>query len=632
MSVQLPLGVFDQKTTWKPPSSFPSLRDEKHVYIDLETYDPHLTTLGPGGVRKDGYIIGVAVGTDTWSAYYPIRHAMGNMDRRIVMTWLAKELCHDNPKIGANILYDIEWLKSEGITVKGPLYDVQTAEALLDENQETYRLADIDKRHGGVGKIEDRLNEVLRDYGFTGDNAKVGLRELPASDVGPYAEGDIDATRRVWLKQKPLLEKDGLMEVFDLECRLLPLLIEMRFKGVRVDQERAVVAAKAVAAKEQELMLGLMGDLGTNKEVDIWSAADLGKACDKLGVPYPKTDKTGAPSFKKDWLKAQPHPFLQNVQTSREYYRLRTTFLEEGIIKGAFNGRIHCQFHPMRRSRDGEGGDGTRSGRMSCTNPNLQQVSARSVLSYLVRGCYCPEEGEEWQKADYSQQEPRALVHFACIQKLRGAQAAKDYYLNDPNADFHQMVADMAGISRKEAKTINLALMYGMGIKKLAGSLGISLEEAMALRAQYFDRIPFVKQLSYQCSDKAADRGWIRTLSGRRRHFNLWEPQAIVDESFFRPLPRELAEAMWPNASLKRSGVHKALNALIQGTAADITKKAMVQIWEKYGYVPLLQVHDELGYSVRDRYMAEQIAFEMENTYAMQIPMVVEWSLKANWS
>lgn len=629
-----PLGLFEpqEAPTWKQPQSFPNLRDADYVYVDVETYDPHLKEKGPGGVRRDGKLIGIAIGTATWQGYYPIGHDTGNMDKRMVLQWLKRELSGSNPKIGANILYDAEWLRSEGVELSGPLYDIQTAEALLDENKLSYSLDAIDKSYGFEGKNEAELEAALQDWGFTGDNKKIGLRHLPPSKVGPYAEGDIIATRRCWEKQVPLLKKDGLEEVFDLESRLLPLLLEMRFKGVRISTDNAEKAAKALAEAERDKLAEILnGFPSKRKTVGIWESEDLAKACDELGIVYPRTEKTNAPSFKKEWLKDHGHPFLKGVQECREYNRLRETFVEDVILSGNTDGRIYPQFHPMRKSSDGGESDGTRSGRLSCTRPNVQQMPSRSKLAHWVRGCIIPEDGCEWCKLDFSQQEPRALVHYACVLELRGADKAKDYYLNDPTADFHQMVADMAGIDRKPAKTINLALMYGMGIKKLAASLGLSTEEASKLRAEYFEKIPFVKQLSYECSDKASNRGWIRTLSGRRRHFNLWEPQAQTEE-FIPAMRREAAEARWPNSSLKRAHTHKALNALIQGTAADITKRAMVQIWEKYKYVPHLQVHDELGFSVNSKQMAEEIAYEMSHTYDMQIPMVVDWNLKPTWS
>jgi DNA polymerase I-like protein with 3'-5' exonuclease and polymerase domains len=200
------------------------------------------------------------------------------------------------------------------------------------------------------------------------------------------------------------------------------------------------------------------------------------------------------------------------------------------------------------------------------------------------------------------------------------------------DTDFHQMVADMAGIKRKQAKVINLGMFYGMGVYKLATQLGLSNDEARPLFEQYHQRVPFVRQLAHKCSQSVADKGYIKTLLGRKRHFNLWEPADAQNTwpNREQPLTREDAERVWAGRPLRRSMVHKSLNALIQGGAADMTKKAMVDLY-KEGYVAHLQVHDELDFSITDSNEGKKIQEIMENCVKINVPIKVDLEIGPNW-
>ena len=186
------------------------------------------------------------------------------------------------------------------------------------------------------------------------------------------------------------------------------------------------------------------------------------------------------------------------------------------ILDKAKNERIYCSFNPM----------GTVTGRFSSQYPNLQQVPARDPeLGPMIRSLFLPEENHDWVACDYAQQEPRVLVHYASLKLMETAMSLQKEYLNNPKTDFHSMVASMANIPRKQAKTINLGLFYGMGNKKLAGELGLELDQAYDLFNKYHSKVPFVKELSKQVSHVASCRGYIKTLLGRKRRFELWEPK-----------------------------------------------------------------------------------------------------------
>ena len=390
----------------------------------------------------------------------------------------------------------------------------------------------------------------------------------------------------------------------------------MRKRGVRVDIEKAEELKAQLEKQEQEVLAKAGG-----QDIDIWAAASIAKAFDAKGLRYPKTEKTQAPSFTKNFLANHEHELPKAVVRARELNKARTTFIDT-ILKHNHNGRIHAEAHSLR-SDDG----GTVTGRFSYSNPNLQQVPARNAeIGPMIRGLFLPEEGEQWGAFDYSSQEPRLVVHYASLLKLDGAQGFADQYNVDAMTDFHQMAADIVGVPRKQAKDINLGLFYGMGKNKLAEQLGLDLDEAKELFAEYHGKVPFVQQLSEYVVNRASKKGVIRTLLGRKCRFDKWEPNAY---GTFKPMSHEDALAEHGPA-IKRSFTYKALNRLIQGSAADQTKAAMVAL-HKEGITPLIQVHDELDISVPDKETGSKIKQIMETCVDMQIPSVVDAEYGPSW-
>jgi DNA polymerase I-like protein with 3'-5' exonuclease and polymerase domains len=391
----------------------------------------------------------------------------------------------------------------------------------------------------------------------------------------------------------------------------------MRWRGVRVDEERAEQISKDLSIREQKLLVEIKRKYG--EDVNLWANASLQKVFDKNKLPYPRTEK-GMASFQRQWLESHEHELPKMIVEARKLNKARTTFIEKMISEHAVNGRIHAEAHPLRNDAGG-----TVSGRFSYSNPNLQQVPARDPeLGALIRSLFIPEEGCQWGLFDYSQQEPRLTVHYANEMKLIGAEDAVNAY-RDKNADFHQIVADMAKIPRKQAKNINLGLSYGMGKQKLIKELGLDELEAEGLLTQYHEKVPFIRGLQDQCARVAMDRGFIRTLAGRRCHFDLWEHR--YDRS--TPLPYEEAKEKYGD-NIKRSYTYKALNRLIQGSAADMTKLAMLDLWEE-GIVPHVQVHDEVDISIEDKAQADKVARIMENCVKLSVPLVVDTELGTSW-
>ena len=614
-STQIPL--FTPETEWVMPEELKDLQGYKEIAIDLETNDPYLTTLGSGNVSGKGHIAGVAVAVEGWSGYFPIHHESGgNMDKRLVLSWLQDILNQPNTTfIFHNAMYDVCWLRKEGLSIKGHIVDTMIAASLIDENRLSYRLDVLSKHYVGIGKDENILQAAAKEYGL---DAKKDMWRLPALFVGQYAERDAESTLKLWQRLKIELYNQELMDVFTLETKLFPCLVDMRFKGVRVDLDKADSIKKNLMDREAKIINKIKDLTGIN--VEIMAARSIAKAFDKLKLPYDRTEKSKEPSFTKNFLQNHPHELPQAIAEAREINKAHTTFIDS-ITKHAVNGRIHADINQIRSDQGG-----TVTGRFSMSNPNLQQIPARHPeLGPMIRSIFIPEKDTVWGSFDYSQQEPRILVHYAKLQNLNGVDEIVEAY-NQGDADFHQVVADMAGIERKQAKTINLGLMYGMGKNKLMAELGLMKESAEKLIRQYHSKAPFVKQLMDNVSRKANDRGKIRTLGGRACHFDLWQP---VQFGVFKPLPLEQARKEY-DEPLKRAFTYKALNKLIQGSAADMTKKSMVALYEN-GIIPHIQIHDEVDISVESDAKAEQIIEIMESAVELEVPNKVDYEKGDNW-
>ena len=612
--MQLPL--FKPQTEWLPPDSFPDLSSYEEISIDLETKDPELKRMGSGAITGQGDVTGIAVAVKNWSGYYPIAHeGGGNMDRKRVLKWFQGILDTPAVKIFHNAMYDVCWIRHLGLRINGRIVDTMIACALVDENQMRYDLNNCAKRYTGKGKDENALYAAAKEWGV---DAKVEMYKLPAMYVGAYAEKDAEITLELWQELKKEIEIQDISSIFQLEVELFPCLVEMRFLGVRVNQEQAFNEKKTLVEQEQKLLTAVKSETGI--DVQIWAARSIVKIFDKLKLPYDRTIKTEAPSFTKNFLAHHPHPLINKIAQAREINKAHTTFIDT-ILKHTHKGRIFAEINQLR----GDNG-GTVTGRFSYANPNLQQIPARNKdLGPRIRALFLPEEAHHWGCFDYNQQEPRLVVHYATLQNLYGASDVTEAYKKG-DADFHTIVSEMAKIPRLQAKTINLGLFYGMGKAKLQAELGVSKEKADELFRLYHGRVPFVKALMDATMKRAQDSGKIRTLLGRLCRFHLWEPNQF---GIHKALSHE--DALREHGpGIKRAFTYKALNKLIQGSAADMTKKAMIDLY-KEGIIPHIQVHDELDISVKDDKQAKQIVDIMESAVTLEIPNKVDYEFGKNW-
>ena len=634
--------LFDEKV-WFPPEHLPDLSGEKLIAIDTETKDPHLRDLGPGWVRNDGNLIGISVAASEWSAYLPIAHeGGGNMAKDLVLRWLQDQLDHGMSVVFHNAQYDLGWLLSEGITVKGRILDTMIAAPLLDENRFSYSLNALGSTYLGQRKAEEDLRRAASQHGV---DAKAEMWKLPAERVANYAEMDATLTLSLWNVLHKKLVEDDCEKILETELALLPMIFEMKRRGVRVDVDKAEQTKKLLQGKEDKLLKEVKDEADIHLEP--WNAKSLAAVFDNLGLKYERTEKSDAPSFTKHFLKTHDHPIAQKILEIREYNKANTTFVDT-ILNHQHDGRIHCQFNQLRSD---EGG--TVSGRFSSSNPNLQQVPSRHPeIKSLVRGLFIPEKGCRWGSFDYSAQEPRWMMHYASLAPAtRDNEKVKEIagqYQND-DLDFHQIVADMAGVTRTHAKTINLGIMYGMGIGKLAATLGdIPFQEAKELRNEYDEKVPFIRALASSVMDAASKRSELRTLLGRKCRFPMRELKGYSKE-YKKPIHAEKLEERWADvlntpveerdknwASMNPERyqvafVYKALNRLIQASAADQTKQAMKDCMD-HGHWPMLTVHDELCFSIESDEQVAEIKGLMENCApGLSIPSKVDVGLGKNW-
>lgn len=622
--------LFEPASDWSPPSldDLPCWADFRQVGLDIETCDPDLKKLGPA-VRRNGFIAGVSFAVDDKGWYLPIAHGIGsNLNRDSVIRYL-KDQAEDyrGEIVGANLQYDLDYLAQYGVIFRhARIRDVQVAEALINELHDRYSLQAIAERRGFDGKNEELMDHALREHRFHG---KGDIWKLPAKYVAPYAEQDAILPLKILAQQQQDIDEQGLQRVFDLESDLLPVLLKMRRRGVRIDFDRLAQIEQRMLDTELRLAAHIneLTPLGFSHE-DINKASVVGRILENDGVTLPRT-KTDKHNVDKFVLEALDTKLSRAILKARRANKIRTTFVAS-IRRHSVDGRIHCTFNQLRKQR--EDGDivGAAFGRISSSLPNLQQQPVRDDLAEDWRCIYLPDEGGEWACLDYSQQEPRILLHWAnatASKKLMAFDATRkvveeavERYWSDPSTDSHSMMAELTGLPRKQAKTLFLGLCYGMGGVKLAESLGLPTstltrrdgevircagEEALDVLSTFNKRLPYVDWLGRVCEARVRKYGYLTTLSGRRCRF----PED------------ELGNRQW---------THKALNRLIQGSAADQTKEAMV-LADKAGFRPQLQVHDELDLTVETRAEAEELAALMKEAVPLSLPSKVDIEIGPNW-
>ena len=620
---QLPFDAFLPLSTWIAPRvcDLPSWKGVPRACIDIESKDKDLKELGIG-VRRDGEIIGASFAFEDGQGFYlPWGHVgEGNLDKEQCLQYLRDQAAvFEGVLTGANLQYDLDYLAEHGVIFyRAEIRDIQVAEPLINEHRLRYGLDPLCEVYHIPGKDEKLLREAAAVYKV---NPKSGLYLLAPKFVGLYAEQDAHAPLRILRKQERSIEDEGLWNIYLLECKLTPILIKMRRRGVLVDQDRLAMLTTHVGKTKADMCKAINRHTPINlAPTDLKKAAAIGPILEFLGLKVPRTAKTKQFSIDKKYLDSIDHPVAKMIKDARGMDTMHSFCkgLPRYITRA---GRIHATTNQLKTDReDGGGSKGTVSGRCSMNSPNLQQQPIRhKTLGAVWRGIYRPEPGCKWTSCDYSAQEPRLTIHYAELTKCKGAKAAGDRFRNNPTEDAYAHMMKVTGMDRKTCKVIVLGSSYGMGPGKLCDSLGYPTEtkkidgvwrrvagaQGQAVINKFHEEVPFIRELARKCEKKAKNVGKITTLLGRGIHF---EKDDLGNFEF----------------------TYKALNRLIQGGSADQMKQAMI-IADQLGIKIQLQVHDELDFSSKSPAHAEELAQAMRDAVPLLVPSVVDTESGDSW-
>src|SRR5262245_58664989 len=637
---------------WQSPSELPDLRRAGIIALDSETKDEGLhAKRGPGWPWRGGYITGVSL---AWRAdgvihtiYISLRHPDSqNFDREQVIHWLRDLIASGVKIITKNGLYDWGWLWADlgvEMPVAEQLEEIDALATMVDENRYKYSLDALCAWRGFPGKDETLLLEGCNALGLIPARKRKSFKpqsvlwQLPARYVGPYAETDGARTLQLYESLNPILDRENTRKAYEIEIGLLPMVHRMRRRGIRIDISAAEQTRDLLFQKRDAVLAQISERLDASIGMDEINGRNwLINTFGQFGIKYPLTKKNN-PSFrrgKRGWMQHSSHWLPQLIAAADQLDQYGDNFLQTQILGHIENGRVYGEVHPHRSDYGG-----TRSLRFSYSHPPLQQMPKHDEeLAPLIRSVFLPEEGEVWASADYSQQEFRLVVHFAARKNLRGATAARDRYINDPDFDIHAYASELTGgvITRQDGKTLNFMMIYGAGPETTSHQVKKSLSETKTLLALYNEKMPFISQLANACKNVAHRDGAFTLFNRALRHFNLWFPGGRWEEGA-GPCERKEAERRvhdpghpWYGRQLWRAETYKALNVLIQSSAAIQTKEWMRACYRE-GIVPLLQMHDSLDLSVASPDMAEMVARLGEDVVKLEVPMKVDVKYGRTW-
>lgn len=583
-------GILQMDSNWIRPSGFPDLSSGMKA-VDIETHDLGLNMgLGPGwcfSEKKRGHIVGISVYHESgFCGYYPIGHNIGeNFSKDVVYRWL-RNVMSNGTIIAHNAAYDLGWLSSVDVKPgsNAKVVDTYIASALAQWNDRKHDLDSVARRFGVDGKDKSSLYYAASLYKIDKDKIYANMANFLPEHVGPYAEADVAATFKIWQELSKLIDKFKLNTVFNLEMDVMHAVVAMRMLGVRIN------ALKCIELKSQmNKKVNLCIDEITHKtgvKINPWNSESIAAALRVTGFECPKS-RTGLTSATKEVLFGlsglgnDVAKLILEARTSDKAAQFVENVENHAIPYNSKSGRIHAEFHPLWYD-----GGGARTGRFSSSNPNLQNLPARDEnVAKAIRGLFLPEEGFLWDCFDFSSQEPRITVHWACHKNYEGAENARQQYLSNNNHDFHAWAAKLFSRPRKQAKALFLGKVYCKGGASMCDELGLPTiyvlppnwdvevpvgtkgavrvagQDGQRLIHAFDQELPFIKMLQMRCAEYARRTGYITTISGRR-------------------------------VPVRADDRHKAINYKIQGSAADQMKRAIVAC-HKAGYTPRITVHDE---------------------------------------
>lgn len=600
---------------------YPSFAQSKMIAIDLETYDPELTSKGNGVYRKDGYILGFSLGDDSgFAEYYNVGHPdCSESEKKKNLAYLKAVMALPTPKVGANIQYDADWIEQGyGIPIAGELFDVITAEGLLDENLPSYSLDTIAAKYLGVHKKKAKPEAICEANGWKGDFRK-HLYKMNYSDVREYGRADAEYPVRILRIQEKLIASQDLGTVWQLETDMQRILLLMRKTGVRIDSAKRAVESVALRKALDERKAKLEAQYG---KFNYNSSKQVAAILDGLGASYATRETTGNPILDSHALKAlaSDFPVTKQIIELKKIDKILSTFVDGSLKEHVTSdGRIHPTFYATKTEREG-GLAGTRSGRLSCASPNLQQIPSfdekeedefKKWYTHICRSLFIPEEDQWWLKIDYSQIEYRFMAHFACNANALDTSAddVRAQYRNNPKTDYHQLIQDLTGLPRKLAKNLNFGVGYGMGKAHMSEFFGWDPEYCDEVLTTYHTRAPFVKATMNAVGAIGRKQGYIRTFLKRRSR--------LLD-------PRKS---------------YILFCRLCQGSAADLAKQSIVNIW-KAGLLDVLTlhltVHDEFDFSMPKTKVGIEAGVEakhlMETALTLSVPVIADAEVSdTNW-
>lgn len=509
-------------------------------------------------------------------------------------------------KIGQNMKFDIMMLSHYGVDVKGQLYDTMIAHYLLQP--EAKHNMDILAEHY-LGYKTVTYEEMAK-----GDNGKLKpLRQVDKCVLSDYAAEDADITLKLWHKLKPLLEKEQLFDLFiNVEMPLMRVLVRMELAGVRVDVQKLSELSVSMNKKMQQIEQEIYKEAGY--EFNISSPRQVGELIyDKLKLDdKPKKTKTGQYSTTEEVLVSfkGKSPVIDKILDYRAYKKLISTYIDAlPKMVNSQTGNIHCSYNQTV----------TATGRLSSSDPNLQNIPVRDELGRDIRKTFIPEDGCVFVSADYSQIELRVLAHLSQDPSLVDAfNNHLDIHADTASKIYGVPLSEVTKDMRRKAKTANFGIIYGISAFGLSQRLSIPRDEAKQLIDGYFEQYPKVKEFIDKSIQFTRENGYAKTMLNRKRY---------------------IPEITSSNGNIRGFGERNAVNAPIQGTAADIIKIAMINIMREFDKLNIrskmtMQVHDELNFSVYPEELEtvkKIIVEQMEGAMHLLVPLEVDCGVGDDW-
>ena len=584
----------------------PNLDHYKDIVVDVET-----DGLDWRKTRAVGFVITVGpTKNETW--YFPTRHAQGgNCDHRKITDWIKDKIAsrEDVRLIGHHFKFDLHYLANEGIEFRSKSLECTMVNAaILNENAGKYDLESCAERMGVTPKKGEVMYKHLATL-FDGEPNKKQMANFwrTAGDdpvVNEYASGDGISTWQLWQEQQKAIGEQDLWQVHLLECKVLRTLFRMERIGIRIDVDKMKELKLQLGYKYAKTIKEFTKDFNPRSPIQMKTLMEKYRQTNWPMTAPSKKFPTGQPSFPEEWLKT--HVIGRKVISSRKLSHMLSTFIDPVLERHEHRGRIHTTYNQLKMDDYG-----VVSGRLSSSQPNLTGIPKRDkTYAPMLRDTFLPERGCLWSSNDYQQQEFVVFAHYS------KAKALVEGYKAEPPIDAHQVVANKMNVERNPTgKRLNLAQVYGQGITALSSHLGITEAEGKKLSQEYHTLFPEARQLYSKAQTTARNRGYIKTISGRRRRF--------------------------PN----KNHCWTAMNQLIQGSSADITKQKMVEVDEFFesegGKAQLqLQIHDDLNWSYPDNPQGKALndhaieimqSFGEKDAITLDVPLRVDHESGDSW-